>query len=315
MHANNDLFYNRQLPAPIELRPQLGSANSWARTSVANEPLSALLPPRWPHHTTNSVPPPPLNEQEYQRPDSLVAGLSQLDRTIHHHLDQAFNGLSRLIIEKHDRVIDQVLRNLDDIGDVLAKNHKAIKSDLKGINNGMRKLQTASSEVSVSNHAAQDQIKLLEDATSKIGKSLDDQLRHFQYIADLSDERQPRSSAGRRAESAHGVLATGANGRAVARESYERGGSKVRHSKTSVRSHRSNTSNSGMTESKGAKLGPGQYSLRGPPDMREHPAYAGIPHPLQNMVDQNGDAILGATTYGSQSLGDHGWYQQAYWSA
>ena len=92
------------------------SANSWVSGNSftsANAPLCALLPPSWPNHqNNNSVPSPPHNQHDYQRPGSMSAAMARLELTLHHHIDSTTASLSRLITDKHDRIMDQTIRRL-----------------------------------------------------------------------------------------------------------------------------------------------------------------------------------------------------------
>ncbi|KAL9100164.1 MAG: hypothetical protein Q9163_004429 [Psora crenata] len=313
------------------------SSNSWASGSRNNSfvsgsaPASALLPPRWPsHHLSNSVPSPPQTRQDYQRPDPLSAGLSQLDMTIHHHIDNAFGSLSRLVTDKHDRVLDQVIRRLEDVEDRLGKGFKQMKSDIKGVNSELGKVKTAVHGFNAGQEGLKELLNGLEKKLGGLEQCIEEHKCQCQQIMTnqaTSDEgdRQPRSTTHRRTESAHGALGTSQD-----RERQQNGGSrtssKVRISNTSSRGHRTSTANSQtsarVSDNRGgarreyfAELG----AARGPvPDIREHPAYAGVPQPPSQMYDQNGMPIgmayTAPVTYGSQQLGDGGWYHQAYGS-
>ncbi|KAL9639644.1 MAG: hypothetical protein Q9164_000800 [Protoblastenia rupestris] len=319
-----------------DYKPPLGSANSWASESRNNSfaseigPVSALLPPNWPHHhLSNSVPSPPHTRQDYQRPDPLSAGLSQLDLTIHHHIDTAFGSLSRLVTDKHDRVRDQVIRRIEDLEDGFGKNFRQIKSDLKGINSEVGRVKAAIHNFSAGNESIKELVLDLQGKLITLEQHVEENKRHCQQIitnqiVQFEDDRQPRSSTHGRTESAHGALDVSQD-RHMLRDGASRTSSKARTSNKSSRGHRSNTvsspTNGRVSEDRGARR---DYltdlaAVRGPvPDIREHPAYAGIPQPPSQMYDQNGVPIGLAYTaqvpYGAQQLGDGGWYQQAYGS-
>ena len=321
-------FAEYQLPLP--------SANSWAaepRNSAlasVNAPVSALLSPLWSHHyLSNSVPSPPRTRQDYQRPDPLSAGLSHLEMTVHHHIDSAFGSLSRLVTDKHDRVLDQVIRRLENLEDGLGKSFRQMKGDLRGVSTEICSVKTTIRSFSDGNEGIREAMRGLESKLTALEKSLNDNTRQCQQIityqsAKEEDDRQMRSSTHRRTESAHGVLCTGQDCRKQ-ENGMDRTASRACLSNTSSRGHRSNTLNSQtngrVSDDRGARR---EYfaelvAARGPvPDIREHPAYAGVPQPQNQMYDQHGMPIgmgyTGHIPYGTQQLGDGGWYHQAYGS-
>ena len=328
--GHNGGLIDRQLPFPDDRRSHLGSANSWAQENSYpsdNGPVSALLPQGWPHRL-NSVPSPPHSQRDYDRPGSLAAGLSQLDMTIHHHIDTAFGQLSRLVTDKHDRVLDQVLRRVDNLEDVIGRNLKNVKSEIKGMNHEMGRMKLAINSFSKGNEDVKELMQSLNKQLGSLETQVNESQRLCQQVVTTQttcsseSERQPRSLAHRRTESAHGAFSTSQDRRSQP-NGGSRAASKMRTSKASNRSHRSNTVSSqptnGANEERGAKreYHPDTGAVRGSvPDIRDHPAYAGIPQPATQMYDQNGIPIGLAygVPYGTQQFGDGGWYHQAYGS-
>ena len=329
-------FGNRQVPRFDDYRQALGSANSWAQANSATSdvgPMSGASSQRWPHQH-NPVPSPPHSQRDYERPGSLVAGLTQLDTTIHHHIDAAFGSLSRLVIDKNDRVLDQVLVRLDDIEDAIGKNAKHLKPDIKNVNGEIHKLKAAINNFNGGNESIKVTLNTLESKMNALEKHAEESQRLFQQIIakqtalESESERQDRNSASahRRAESAHGALGISQEGQQQQNGGTgSRAASRVRTSKASNRSHRSNTASSqpvsGMIDDAAGRKEHGRNGnyARGPvPDLRNHPAYAGIPQPTTQMYDQNGVPIGMAynagVPYGTQQFGDGGWYHQAYGS-
>ena len=322
---------NSRQPRGLDDNRPTGSANSWAQEcsyTSGSGPVSALLPQRWPHHL-NSVPSPPNSQRDYDRPGSLAAGLSQLDMTIHHHIDTAFGHLSRLITDKHDRVLDQVLRRLDNMDDGTGRTFKNVKSEIRGLNHEVTKVKSAINSFSNGNEGIKELLHGLERQMGSLEKEVGENQRVCQQIAteqthfESESERQSRNLAHRRTESAHGALGTSQD-RHLERNGGSRAASKMRTSKASSKSNRSNTVTSqptnGLNEDRGSRreyladVGAG----RGPvPDIRDHPAYAGIPQSATQMYDQNGVPVglaYAGVPYGTQQFGDGGWYHQAYGS-
>ncbi|KAL9129025.1 MAG: hypothetical protein Q9217_002427 [Psora testacea] len=325
-HSRNGPLAPHNAPRFAEYQPPLGSANSWASGSrynsfaPENAPVSALLPPLWPHHhLSNSVPSPPHTRQDYQRPDPLSAGLSQLDMTIHHHIDTAFGALSRLVTDKHDRMLDHVIRRLEDLEDGLGKSFKHIKSNIKGLNSEVGRVKATIHSFNAGHEGIKGLMHGLEGKLGVLEQQIEENKRQCQQIMkaltiNVEGDRQSRSSTHRRTESAHGILDTSRD-RHKEQNGMSRASSKARISNTSSRGHRSNTVNSQtngrVSDDRGSKR---EYfadlgAARGPvPDIREHPAYSGVPLPPSQMYDQNGVPIGMASTasvpYGAQQLGD-----------
>ena len=81
----------------------------------------------------NAVPSPPANQHDFQRAGSVSVALTQIELTVHHHIDTAFSSLSRLIIDKHDRMMDQTLHRLESLEDVVSKGLRAVKGEIKDV--------------------------------------------------------------------------------------------------------------------------------------------------------------------------------------
>lgn len=306
------------------------SANSWASGNsfkAKNAPLSALLPGNWPNHYNNSVPSPPHNQHDYQRPGSMSAAMARLELTLHHHIDSTAGSLSRLITDKHDRIMDQTIRRLDDIEEAVSKGLRNIKNDLKDIKKDIGSLKREVKDVVASSGRSQDIFRRLDAKLEALEKSVEENSCKCQLVATepsphLSDrESQKGAASHRRAESAHGALGQGEH-----RQQYQSGASRssnsARHSANSNRAHRSNTSKSqpsnGTSEEMDsrreyfAELG----AARGPkPDLRDHPAFSGM-HQAQGQTyshDPNEmPSILNDLPYEPPSLSNGRWYQQAY---
>ncbi|KAL2047027.1 hypothetical protein N7G274_001045 [Stereocaulon virgatum] len=308
------------------------SANSWASESrgdsltTTNPPLSALLPPRWPHHDSmNSVPSPPQNQYDFQRSGSVPAALAQIELTVHHHLDTAFMSLSRLITDKHDRMVDQTIRRLEDLEDATSKGLRAINGEVQGMKKDVGNLRGDLKDAISGNDGAKELIKGLEDKLQALDKHIEEHARNYEHspreqsASEPDFDRHPRASSHRRAESANGAF-----GQEEQRQKYGSGVShssnSARQSGTSSRCHRSNTISSQICNAVSdersarreyfAELGAARGAV---PDIRNHPAYAGI---SQGQGIDNGQIAVTATPNGpslrNPSLGVGEWYQRAY---
>ena len=327
-NANTDS--NPKTGSSLDYQHPLPSANSWASGNsfkINNAPLSALLPRNWPNHHNNSVPSPPHNQHDYQRPGSMSAAMARLELTLHHHIDSTAGSLSRLITDKHDRILDQTIRRMDNIEEVVSKGLRNIKHDFKDIKRDVGSLREELKDVVASSERSQDIFRRLDAKLEALEKGVEEHSCRCQLTATAPSphmcdrERQKGAASHRRTESAHGALGQGEH-----RQQYQSGASRssnsARHSANSNRAHRSNTSKSqpsnGMSEEMDsrreyfAELG----AARGPkPDLRDHPAFSGT-HQVQGQIyshDQNGmPSILSDLPYEPPSLSNGRWYQQAY---
>ena len=232
---------------------------------------------------------------------------------IHHHLDVAFGSLSRLVADKHDRVLDHVLRRLDDIEEGITKNHKAVKSELKSFSGELGKMKAILSGFNSIQESQQEHAQAFRDRLDGLEKAIEKHTHSLQKALEAKNEFSTRINAHRRTESEHSNLTAG-NGRSVDRSAsksrFSKGGTK-----TSVSQPEHGTNDERQLRRENL---PGFGAVLGPkPDIRNHPAYAGIPQPQHPMVDQNGIPIsdmshTGDVLYGARNFDEAGWYQQAY---
>ena len=328
----NDLGPNPNFNRLPEYQHPFPSANSWASDSRGNPltstdpPPSALLPPRWPHHhSINSVPSPPQNQYDFQRSGSVPAALAQIELTVHHHLDTVFSSLSRLITDKHDRMMDQTIRCLENLEDTVSKGLNAIKGEVKDIRKDVGNLRGVLEDGISGNNRTIELIKGLEEKLQALDKHIEEHARKHEYnsreqsASEPDFDRHQRALSHRLTESAHGAFGQGEQ-----RQKYGSGAScssnSAHQSGTSSRYHRSNTISSqpgnGMSDERSvrreyfAELGAARGAV---PDLRNHPAYAGTPQGQGLGNGQNGvPAPPNGLPLRNPSLGVGEWYQQAY---
>lgn len=312
----------------------LPSANSWATDSrgnsiVSNErPLSALLPPRWPHHhTSNSVPSPPHTQNDYQRSGPMSAGLAHLDLTLHHHIDTAFGALSRLITDKHDRTLDLTIRRIETIEDNLSKGFNRLKIEMKNTKGDIKLLRGAIDDVAKADSTLKEMVQGLEGNLGGLERCIEEHACNCQQLlsglstSDPESDRQQRPISNRRTESANGAL-----GYSDQRQQYPSGTSRssnsTRQSGASVRRNRSNTQDGRSTKRASDERSMREFfaelgTAKGPvPDLRNHPAYAEGQERRSQVhgQDKSGTSRMLPVPlpYAPQPLGDGGWYHQAY---
>ena len=328
---NPDTNPNPSTDRSSEYHHPFSSADSWISGNsftTTNAPLSALLPSSWPsHHISNSVPSPPHNQHDYQRPGSVSAAMARLELTLHHHIDSTAGSLSRLITDKHDKIMDQTIRRLENLEDTVNRGFRNLKADFKDLRKDISSLKEECKDVVKSNDRVQDLFKGLDGKLEALEKGVKEHICECQFpvaergLSEPESERQQKPARHRRTESAHGVLGQGEQ-----HQQYRSGGSRssasARHSGNSSRVHRSNTASSqtsnrvsDRTDTRReyfAELG----APRGPmPDLRDHPAYSGMQQGQGQIYgrDENGmPSVLNGLPFEQPSLSDGRWYQQAY---
>ena len=321
--AGSDRSAPRQDPYSLFL-----SGNSWATQSqtnsfnASNPPISALLPPKWPGHSnTNSVPSPPFSQNDYQRPSPLSAGLAHLDLTLHHHIDTIFHALSRLITDKHDHILDRVLIRLEDIEEASKRGLKDVRGELKSTKTELLQMKASISEQAQNNANISPTLDGLGNKLASLEAKIDQSMRQGWHdgtsrspTRSYRDHTQ-RMNGHRRTESADGVLDRGEGDNPFTADSTYPIATQAQ-----ARGHRSNTSRSQPDISSPndmrellSRLGAGTGRN---PDLRDHPAFAGMRGRSQNRAEEPYRLSKGNlpeyASQGSQPLEDGGWYHQAY---
>lgn len=330
--ANSDANTNTNpnTGRPSDYHHPFPSATSWVsgNSFASNAPLSALLPPSWPnHHTNNSVPSPPHNQHDYQRPGSMSATMARLELTLHHHIDSTARSLSNLVTEKHDKIMDQTIRRLESLEETVSKGFRNFKADVKDIRKDIGGLKEESKDTVESSDKIQELLRGLDGKFEALEKSVVEHSCKCQPTAaerspsEPENECQKKLSSHRRTESAHATFGQGEQ-RQQYRSGASRSSTSARHSGKSEKAHRSNTVNSQLSNRMNtdmdsrreyfAELG----AARGPmPDLRDHPAYSGMPQSQGEIYAHDQDdtpSILNGLPFKHPSLSDGGWYQQAY---
>ena len=308
------------------------SANSWVSGNsftTTNAPLSAVLPPSWPHHqNSNCVPSPPHTQHDYERPGSISSAMARLELTLHHHIESSAGSLSRLITDKHDRIMDQAIRRLESLEDTVSKGFRNLKIDFKDMKKDIFVLREDFKDIGKSSDRVEELFERMDGKLEALKKGVEEHSCRCQLIvADrsptgLESERQQQAASHRRSESSHDALDRGEQ-RQQHRSGASRSSTSACQSGNSDRAHRSNPvdgqlgnriSNEIDTRREYfAELG----ATRGPvPDLKDHPAYSGMQQGEVQMYgpyDENGiPSALKGLPYKHPSLSDGRWYQQAY---
>ncbi|KAK4696065.1 hypothetical protein P7C71_g1796, partial [Lecanoromycetidae sp. Uapishka_2] len=246
--------------------------------------------------------------------------------TLHHHIDSSSGSLSRLITDKHDRAMDQMLRRLENLEDTVSKVSRILKSEVKDIRKDLGSLHGDLNNVMKGSQRITQLVEDIEGKISTLGSHIEDYACKCQLTAtensmsEFGSDRQQRERSHRRTESAHGAL-----GHSEKRKQHQQDAKRLkngaRESAASSRGHRSRSNTlSGQPSSRVSDERRREYfaelaALKGPvPDLREHPAYAGAQQDEAHGYGQDPNNMLHGASYEnpSPSLSDGRWYQQAY---
>lgn len=237
--------------------------------------------------------------------------------TIHHHLDTGFKSMRDHVIMKSDKVLDLVLRRLDGLDDVINKSFKTTRAEVKDVYGEVLTLKAEMSRLHAQNELITGHVNDISERLIEVERMLAAKPRVIQDATGIQSESESRPSTRDRAGSATGTLSSSE----PPRRHSSRAASKVRSSRASHKSQKSIMSvsqpSNGVIDKRHDHYAAFITPREPAPDLRRHPAYAGIPQPNQPTVDQNGNAISSISFTGSQSqeaevFGDNGWYQQAY---
>ncbi|KAL9614632.1 MAG: hypothetical protein Q9167_000920 [Letrouitia subvulpina] len=298
--------------------PSLHSANSWAQSSHETSSQSgsshSTAGPSGSSGHGNAVPPPPHHFPGFQPHGQVPPSLVRMEMNLHHHVDSCFNTLFRMTTENTDKIMDQVVRRLEDMQDTFQKALKTMKGDIREVK---RDVGHAMADIAKIGQGVEGNNKLIqarEEKLSKLEMKLEDVGLRCQQLAlnaelarnetryqtprQMSPQKSPQRSPERRSEVDHS--ASVCNGpRQQTRSGATRLSEGARQSANSNQSHQSdaagrNTATRISDERSArreyfAELG----AARGPmPDLREHPAFAASQQDLPSFSET--------------------WYQRAY---
>ena len=115
--------------------PASNLANSWAsspsrtvaETPGKDPPLSAIVPPLFAQRSWGTAVPTPPHPTYQPHMGLPSAELSRLELNMHHHIDTAFASLTRLMINKQDQTVDQIVRRVEAVEAKVEKSVKLLK--------------------------------------------------------------------------------------------------------------------------------------------------------------------------------------------
>lgn len=253
--------------------------------------------------------------------------MARLELTLHHHIDNATGSLSKLITDKHDKLMDQTIRRLEDLEETVSRGFRSFKADLKDIRKDDSGLKGEFKDGVESSDKVEELIKGMDRKLEALENGIKEHGCKCRAAVTKRSPSEPdgrhqrEATSHRRTESANGAVSQGEQ-RQQYRSGASRSSTSARHSGNSHRVHRSNTVSSKLDDRTNedmekrreyyAELG----AARGPmPDLRDHPAYSGIQKGQSQTYgqDQNGmPSVYDVLPYEQPSLSDGHWYQQAY---
>ena len=134
-------------PQSNDFAPSVHSNNSWS--SMNGMHFQAAVPPLFSNgQANNAVPPPPPTFRDFiPGPGPVSAELNRVELNIHHHIDSCFGSLSRLVTDKIDQSLDQVIRHLEDSEQKNDKQFKIVKNGIKELQENVHQLHQEIGEV------------------------------------------------------------------------------------------------------------------------------------------------------------------------
>ena len=250
--------------------------------------------------------------------------MARLELTLHHHIDSTAGTLSRLITDKHDGVMDQSIRRLENLEETVSRGFRTLKADLKDVKKDIGILKGEFQDVVTRSDKVQETFGGLNGKLEALEKAFEEHGCKCQLaVAERSpgepeSELQKLATSHRRTESAHGALGQGEQCQQH-RSGASRSSTSARHSGNSNRTHYSDKANSQLGDSMSderdarrayfAELG----AARGPkPDLKDHPAISGMQQRHGRIYGHDQHTMSPILPYEHPSLTDGRWYQQAY---
>ena len=130
-----------------DFAPSVQSNNSWS--SMNGMHFQAAVPPLFSNgYANNAVPPPPPTFRDFiPGPGPVSAELNRVELNIHHHIDSCFGSLSRLVTDKVDQSLDQIIRHFEDSEQKNDKQFKIVKNGIKELQENVHHLRKEIGEV------------------------------------------------------------------------------------------------------------------------------------------------------------------------
>lgn len=254
----------------------------------------------------------------------MPADLAQLELNLHHHIDSGVSCLTRLLTDKTDRILDQLVRRLEALEEKVEKGTKDLESKVRDVRKECAILSQDNKALLKEFEKMKNSMKGLDlKADFMRGKIEESQCldRCCQGKPPSGEPQNPdlqQAAPKRSPETKTAFESSGQNQQRKAPASD----TTSHRTQGSTQGHRSSQTSSGRAERSSNEeiLAQINRADRQPPDLRDHPAYTGgqSEHPLifsETPSDDSGTAVTSTPPlFHTPSFRDGGWYKQAYGS-
>lgn len=254
---------------------------------------------------------PPYHQIGLQ-PPPVQAGLAHMELTLHHRIENSFASLIRLVTDKHDMTVNQVVLRLETLEERLERRSKKVEADLEEIKGDLEEMkkelisrqEELSKECLKGFNSVRELVRGVDYKMGSLEKKVEECSYTSQYRCgngelsggriefDLSPRRPNQSPKHRRTESAQATfpaqepspvrsLPLGSHATSAARKQSRSSGdgksdyssSQGRHSNSTSTSARSSNDRSASRREFFADLVATRGQQPPPPDLSQHPAY------------------------------------------
>lgn len=260
----------------------------------------------------NAYPAVPPYLQFGLQPPPVQAGLAHMEMTLHHHIESCFAGLTRLVTDKHDRTLNQVVLQLESLEERLERRSKKMEADLEEMKGDLEEMkkeiasrhEESSQECLKGFNSVRELVRGVDYKMGSLERKVEEcscisryqcangELSGSRVDFDLSPHRQNQSPKHRRTESAqatfpaqessplrsfplgsHATCGTKKQSRSSGDGKSDYSSSQGRHSNSTSTSARSSNDRSVSRREFFADLVATRGQQPPPPDLSQHPAY------------------------------------------
>ena len=263
---------------------------------------------------TNAVPAPPASSYPgYQPMRSMPTDLAQMELNLHHHVESGFNSLTRVLTDKSDRILDQLVRRLEGFEEKTEKGTKNAESKVTELREEIAKLSQENKAILKEIGVIKDSLRGLDLKMELVSGNIEEkrcQICRRQGTHGGSESRSPERKPAMPKRSLD-LTSQESSGNGQQR--------RVQASTPSSQGHQSSPLIAGRARgSDKIILAQLESKDRQPPDLRDHPAFAGgqSDHPLtfsETPSEESRPRVVGDLhLFQTPSFSDGGWYNQAY---
>ena len=241
-----------------------------------------------------------------------------MELNLHHHIEACFSSLTRLTTDNADRTQDKLVRQIEELQEIVEKGLKGLKSEVKDVRKEMIAVSKDFVEGRRTSVTLQDSISSLSEKLGHLDqKIVEIGNRHpcatsdtyeSEHEASSSAYSHGKASPSRRSASARTSASSRPEVRQLCLGNATHASASTQNSFNSSRGKHSNTSNKSGSGVKNDEQNPRRdfFSDSGVsngqvPDIRDHPAYRGVAEGYRQS-----SPIFQAPDYGQT------WYQHAF---